>query len=45
MPIVNEPVVLSENSLAIIRAKISEPGYCHTNWSCLLYTSELPTKA
>ncbi|WRH95093.1 HNH endonuclease domain-containing protein [Pseudomonas fluorescens] len=33
MPIVNEPVVLSENSLAIIRAKTNEPGYCHTKWS------------
>ena len=33
MPIVNDPVILSEESLAIIKDKVKEPGFSHTNWS------------
>lgn len=33
MPIINDPVVLSQNSLAIIEGKLQEPGFNHTKWS------------
>lgn len=32
MPILNEPVILSDESLAVIRAKINAPGFSHTSW-------------
>lgn len=32
MPILNEPVILSDESLAVIRAKTNAPGFNYTSW-------------
>lgn len=33
MPIVNEPVVLSERALSLIQEKVEKSDYCHTKWN------------
>lgn len=33
MPIINAPVVLSDEAVAVITEKIKEPGFSHTSWS------------